>query len=148
LIDPVAKGVTAVSISVFVLASLSSAVFNDLEPSPELLRTMAGIGASFFLAYVIEATWLAQRFPHGQRSELILGGLMGLAASGLLGVIFALALSEQGAAASFGRSEDFYFWWSTVSLTGLGLLVALQPGVVHVWLEGSERKSSSSDEDD
>lgn len=104
---------------------------------------MAGIGASFFLAYVIEATWLAQRFPHKERSELILGGLMGLATSGLLGVILALMLSERPVTEPFGRTEDLYFWWSLISLTGLGLLVALQPGVVHIWLEEDEEKPSS-----
>ena len=50
-------------LSVFVVSCGAAAVVGDLDPSPELLRTMAGIGASFFLAYVIEAAWLAQRFP-------------------------------------------------------------------------------------
>jgi hypothetical protein len=107
---------------VLVVAAIGSALFDELEPSPELLRVMAGIGASFFLAYVIEATW-------------ILGILMGLAAAGLLGVILALILSERPAGESFGRAEDVNFWLSAVSLTGLGLLVALQPGVTHIWLQ-------------
>jgi hypothetical protein len=121
----------ATSALIFLSTSVVSAVFKDLEPSPELLRTVAAIGASFFLAYIIEATWLAKLFPAGKRGEIVLGVLMGFAASGLLGVIFALMLSELPASEAFGRSQDFRFWWSLISLGGLGFLVAIQPGIAH-----------------
>jgi cytosine/uracil/thiamine/allantoin permease len=137
-IDPMFKGMAGTACGLFLLVSVGSALFKELEPSPELLRTIAGIGASFFLAYVIEAAWLIKRFPAGKRSEIILGVLVGFAASGLLGVIFALMLSELPVGESFGRSEDFRFWWSILSLGGLGFLVALQPAIVHDQLVGTE----------
>lgn len=117
---------------------VASTFLNDLEPSPELLRTMAGIGASFFLAYVIEASWLAKTFTSDD--EVFLGFLMGFACAGLLGVIFALLLSERPAAEHFGRDQDLQFWWSAISLGGLGLLVAIQPGIVQLENEKTVKK--------
>lgn len=133
------------ALSVFVLSYGAAAVVGDLNPSPELLRTMAGIGASFFLAYVIEAAWLAQRFPKNARAEDSLGLLTGLAVSGLAGVVFALFLSETASSGPLNRSQDFYFWWSLVSLGGLGLLVALQPAVTHIWLHENGQDAEDSD---
>lgn len=127
-------------VAIALVSATTSAVINDLEPSPELLRTMAGIGASFFLAYVIEAAWLAKRFPASGRGELLLGWLMGFAAAGLAGIIFALILSELPSGTTFGRSEDFRLWWALVSLIGLGLLVAIQPGIAHIEAHGEWRQ--------
>jgi hypothetical protein len=141
--DPVLKGMAATSSVIFLTTSAISAVLENLEPSPELLRTIAGIGASFFLAYIIEATWLAARFPAGKRGEIILGVLMGFAASGLLGVIFALMLSEDSVSGGLGRGEDFRLWWSIISLGGLGFLVAVQPGLAHI--EQNSKRSADSD---
>jgi hypothetical protein len=72
------------SLFIFVVSYGGSDLMDDLNPSAEFLRTMAGIGASFFLAYVIEATWLAQRFSDNPRSEDLLGLMTGLAVSALL----------------------------------------------------------------
>lgn len=94
---------------------------------------MAGIGASFFLAYVIEATWLASRFEKNKRTEYFLGGLTGLATLGFLGVALALWLSAKPT--PFHHTEDLYFWLSSLSLGALGLLVAFQPVITHVWLQ-------------
>jgi MFS family permease len=137
LIDPTTKGMIWSALSVFVISYVASLFLNDLSPSNELLRTMAGIGGGFFLAYVIEATWLAERFSNSPRNENLLGVMIGLAVSGLLGVIFALVLSETASGVSLTRSQDFYFWWSVVSLGFLGLLVALQPALIHFWVHES-----------
>lgn len=136
------------SLFVFVLAYIASLVLEDLTPSKELLRTMAGVGSSFFLAYVIEATWLAQRFSKTARSEDLLGVLTGLAVSGLAGVVFALLLSETASSDSLTERQTFYFWWSLVSLGCLGLLVALQPALTHFWLhENSKEPLDRKDSD-
>jgi len=123
---------------VFIVSYAASLFLNELNPSRELLRTIAGIGGGFFLAYVIEATWLAERFSNSARNEKLLGVMTGLAVSGLAGVILALVLSEAASGATLSRSQDFYFWWSVVSLGFLGLLVALQPALVHLWLHESD----------
>ncbi len=143
-IDPITKGLLKSALFVFVISSLAAAVVDDLNPSTELLRTMAGIGASFFLAYVIEATWLAQRFPKNERSEDFLGLLTGLAVSGLAGVVFALFLSEAAPSGPLKGSHGFYFWWSLISLGGLGLLVALQPALTHLWIHENGEDSRDS----
>lgn len=108
---------------------------------------MAGVGASFFLAYVIEATWLAQRFSNTARSEDLLGLMTGLAVSGLAGVAFALFLGDTASSGPLEGNQYFYFWWSLISLGGLGLLVALQPALTHFWLhenngDPEDRKTS------
>jgi len=139
------KGMAGTAFGLCLSVSLASAFFKELEPSPELLRTIAGIGASFFLAYVIEAAWLIGRFPAGARGEIILGVLVGFAASGLLGVIFATLLSDRNPAEPFGRNEDFQLWWSLISLGGLGLLVALQPAIVHAELVEGKQKPPAQD---
>lgn len=127
----------AAAVFIWLAASLASRVMADLEPSPELLRTLAGIGASFFLAYVIEATWLATQFKANRQSEYFLGVITGLAALGFLGVAFVLWLSDQPRQESFGHTEDFYLWFSLFALGALGLLVAFQPFITHTWLKES-----------
>lgn len=97
---------------------------------------MAGIGASFFLAYVIEATWLAERFQSGSRPEFLLGAITGLAVCGLFGVVVSLVFSEQTSL----RNQEFNLWLAAISLGSLGLLVALQPVITHFWLHGDPEK--------
>jgi hypothetical protein len=143
-LDPISRGMAVAVGSVWLAASIASWVKTDLEPSPELLRTLAGIGASIFLAYVIEATWLATRFDANKRSEYFLGAITGLAALGFLGVAFALWLSDRPSSESFRHTEDFYLWFSLLGLGALGLLVAFQPFITHTWLQenGSDNPSS------
>lgn len=137
-IDPLTKGLFRAALFVFVLAYVVSLVFSDLSPSTEVLRTIAGIGGGFFLAYVIEATWLAERFSNSARNENLLGVMTGLAVSGLTGVILTLFLSETASGASLTGTQNFYFWWSFISLGFLGLLVALQPALIHFWLHETD----------
>jgi hypothetical protein len=99
---------------------------------------MAGIGGSFFLAYVIEATWLAERFQSGSRPEFLLGVITGLAVCGLFGVAVALILSEHSSL----HNQGFNLWLSAISLGSLGLLVALQPVITHFWLHGDPEEDS------
>lgn len=141
--DPVLRGMAVAVGFVWLAAVGASWVEPNLEPSPELCRTLAGIGASFFLAYVIEATWLATRFEANRRSEYFLGFITGLAALGFLGVAFALWLSDRPSGEPLKHTEDFYLWFSLLSLGALGLLVAFQPFITHTWLHESGNAKSS-----
>ena len=132
--DPVFRGLAASIGLIWLAAVIASKVEPNLDPTPEFLRTMAGIGASFFLAYVIEATWLASRFEKTKRSEYFLGVITGLAALGFLGVVCDLWLSDQSSR-PFHHTEDLYFWLSCLSVGALGLLVAFQPMITHIWLQ-------------
>lgn len=100
---------------------------------------MAGVGASLFLGYVVEATWLAARFDMGPRSEKYLGFVTGLAVWGLVGVGLLLYLSESHPSGLLYGNESRFFWAATTSLTLLGLSIAFQPVVTHTWLHESKK---------
>jgi hypothetical protein len=101
---------------------------------------MAGVGASLFLAYVVEATWLAARFDLNRRSEAFLGFITGLAIWGFVGVGLLLYLSEGHLTGPLYGNDSRYFWISTSSLALLGLSVAFQPAVTHTWLHASKKQ--------
>jgi high-affinity Fe2+/Pb2+ permease len=103
-------------------------------PSPELLRAMAGVGASFFLAYVIETTWMVSRAPPDDSRGDWLGFVTGLAVAGLIGIAAALLSAEHRAAGHGNLLDDLGMWWSVFSLGFLGLMVALQPHITHTWM--------------
>jgi hypothetical protein len=118
------------------VVSLLAIVATVAEPhptaDPELLRTAAGIGASFFIAYVIEAAWLVVRIaPEGPSGELAAGVLTGFALWGVFGVVVLLFLSA-GLTRGAPISPAYWFWWSCLALTLLGLAVAVQPAMTHL----------------
>ncbi len=92
---------------------------------------MAGIGASFFLAYVIEATWLTNRLElkDDEQANIFLGVVMGIGLCGLLAIGLSLMLSEHSSASHFSFFGRYVFWWSSVSMTFLGVLEAVQPAL-------------------
>jgi hypothetical protein len=112
---------------------VASTVWPHVVVSPEFLRTAAGIGASLFLAFIIEATWLAARFDTEPKSEMLLGFVTGLAAWGFVGVASLLVLSESHDPGPLQGSESLYFWFSVIGLALLGISVAFQPVVTHTW---------------
>jgi len=93
---------------------------------------MAGIGASFFLAYVIEVTWMVPRANRDDYDHW-LGFVVGIAVAGLIGIGAALLVAEHRAAGHGNLIDALGFWWSATSLGFLGLMVALQPSIVHSW---------------
>lgn len=115
--------------------SLAAGVFTALGPhpdlSPEFLRTVAGIGASLFLAYVIEAAWMATRLvPQGKSGERFMGVLTGFAVCGLAGIVFILTQSDKERSALLASS--YFLWWSLLALILLGMMVAIQPSLVRL----------------
>jgi hypothetical protein len=96
-----------------------------IDPSPEFLRATAGVGASLFLAYVIEATWLMKGLGFTDESEVRLGVYTGLALDGFLGVVSLLVLSE--ISVGDDPAGQLLLWWAGGSLFALGFLVAGQP---------------------
>jgi hypothetical protein len=96
-------------------------------PSEGLLYAMASIGASFFLAYVLEAVWLAGKVERNIESENWLGFVTGLGFAGLSGIGVALAVAAHRAAGHGNLLDDLGFCWSASSLLLLGALVAVQP---------------------
>lgn len=102
---------------------------------------MSGIGVSLFLAYVIEATWLAQKvnLKTDDESEVFLEVITGIAVCGLMSIGLMLILSEHPAKAPFLWVDIYFFWWSSISLFVLGFLVAVQPALAHELGRGSAK---------
>lgn len=120
--------------------------YGNAEPSPDLLRTMAGIGVSLFLAYVIEATWLAAKvnLKTGDESELFLEVITGIAVCGLFAIGLMLMLSEHPEREPLLWVDVYFYWWSWIALGILGLLVAVQPALAHEL----DRSSKPADDDE
>ena len=128
------------------LATVATVLESSPDPHPEFLRTVAAIGASFFLAYVIEATWIATQVvpTHNVDGERFLGAITGFALAGFCGVVILVIQSE------FQIADRLYaavsFWWSCIALVFLGTMVAIQPYMVHTWRSLTEEDPEVGDE--
>ncbi len=132
ILEPTAKGVANALISV-ALASLGTYFFFSAIPpaSPELLRSIAMIGATLLIAYVVEAVWLAQRVEVDEEYEEWLGFVTGAGIAGFLGVVFALLLSEHRIAGHSNFIDEIGAAWAAVSLLILGFTLVVQPLLAH-----------------
>ena len=94
---------------------------------------MAGLGVSFFLAYVIEATWLVKKvnLDSDDKSEVFLEIITGIAVCGLAAIGALLSLSEHPESQPYLWVDIYFFWWSLLALSFLGALVAVQPALAH-----------------
>lgn len=130
ILDPLSKGVANALFSVAV-ASLGAYFFFGAIPlaSAELLRSVALIGATLVLAYVVEAVWLAQRVDQSEDYEYEewLGFVSGAGIAGFLGVVFALLLAEHRVAGHSNFIDELGVAWVAVSLLILGFILVLQP---------------------
>ena len=110
--------------------SASAGIATAVEPHPiasaDLMRTAAGLGASFLLAFVIEATWLAPRIRMDPSGERLIWAVTGLAVCGLWGVVQLVAHSDR-----VDELSAYWLWWSLLSLGLLGLSVCIQPALAH-----------------
>lgn len=130
LLEPKTKGVIGALASV-VLGSLGGYFFLSSIPaaSPQLLQNLALIGASFVIAYVVEAVWLVTRVEGelDEDQEEWLGFLTGAGIVGLLGIAVALLTAEHRAAGHANALDDLGLAFSAVSLIILGSLLVYQP---------------------
>lgn len=104
----------------FFLAGLAPA-------SPELLRTLATIGAALLIAYVVEAVWLVPRVEIDEDHEEWLGFITGAGIAGLLGVVVSMLLSAHREAGHDNVLDDLGLAWTATSLLILGGVLVLQP---------------------
>jgi hypothetical protein len=132
ILDPMSKGVVN-AIGSVALASLGLYFFFQTVPpaSPDLLLACAGIGASLLIAYVVEAVWLVSRVEADEEYEEWLGFTVGAGIAGLMGIIFALLLSQHRAAGHANFLDELGAAWVAVSMTILGGVLVLQPVLVH-----------------
>ena|SRR6187402_3368863 len=133
-LEPVPKGITLAVISVsgvaiglsFFLASIPAA-------SPELLRTLGIIGASFVLAYAIEAAWIVSQGEVTEDHEEWLGFLVGVGIAGLIAIGMALLLAEHRLAGHDNYLDALGLGWVLGALSILGGVIVLQPLLADVY---------------
>lgn len=132
LLEPLSKGIVDALFSISA-ASLGAYFFFNAVPlaSPELLRSMAMIGTTLLLAYVVEAVWLVQQGREDEELDEWLGFTIGSAIAGFLGVVFALLLAEHRAVGHANFIDKLGMAWVAVSLLILGGALIAYPLLAH-----------------
>jgi hypothetical protein len=132
VLEPITKGVLLALFSVAV-ASVGGAFFLGAIPpaSPELLQSLATIGAIFVAAYVVEVVWLVPRMARGEEFEEWLGFVVGAGIAGLLAIAVALLGVEHRVAGHANSLDDLGLSFVVVSLTILAGILVLQPLLAH-----------------
>ena len=130
--EPITKGVLLALFSVAV-ASIGGSFFLGAIPpaSPELLQSLATIGAIFVPAYVVEVVWLVPRMGRGEEFEEWLGFVVGAGIAGLLAIAVALLGVEHRLAGHANSLDDLGLSFIVVSLTILAGTLVLQPLLAH-----------------
>lgn len=136
ILEPVTKGVLLALFSVAV-ASIGGSFFLGAIPpaSPELLQSLATIGAIFVPAYVVEVVWLVPRMARGEEFEEWLGFVVGAGIAGLLAIAVALLGVEHRVAGHANSLDDLGLSFIVVSLTILAGTLVLQPLLAHRFAE-------------
>jgi hypothetical protein len=130
--EPITKGVLLALFSVAV-ASIGGSFFLGAIPpaSPELLQSLATIGAIFVTAYVVEVIWMVPRMGRGEEFEEWLGFVVGAGIAGLLAIAVALLGVEHRVAGHSNSLDDLGLSFIVVSLTILAGTLVLQPLLAH-----------------
>ncbi len=132
ILEPVTKGILLALFSVAV-ASIGGAFFLGAIPpaSPELLQSLATIGAIFVPAYVVEVVWLVPRMGQGEEFEEWLGFTVGAGIAGLLAIAVALLGVEHRVAGHANSLDDLGLSFVVVSLVILAGTLISQPLLAH-----------------
>jgi len=126
--EPVTRGVLLALFSVAV-ASIGGAFFLGAVPpaSPQLLQSLATIGAIFVPAYVVEVVWLVPRMGRGEEFEEWLGFTVGSGIAGLFAIAVALLGVEHRSAGHSNSLDDLGLSFVVVSLVILAGCLVAQP---------------------
>jgi hypothetical protein len=126
--EPITKGVLLALFSVAV-ASIGAAFFLGAIPpaSPDLLQSLALIGAILLPAYVVEVIWLVPRMGRGEELEEWLGFIVGAAIADLLAIVVALLGVQHRLAGHSNSLDDLGLAFVIVSLIVLAGTLVAQP---------------------
>jgi hypothetical protein len=132
ILEPISRGTLLALFSVAV-AAIGGAFFLGAIPpaSPELLQSLATIGAIFVPAYVVEVIWLLPRMGQGEEFEEWLGFTVGAGIAGLLAIAVALLGVEHRVAGHSNSLDDLGLSFVVVSLVILGGTLIAQPLLAH-----------------
>jgi hypothetical protein len=130
--EPITKGVLLALFSVAV-ATVGAFFFLSAVPpaSPDLLRTLALIGAILLPAYVVEVIWLLPRVGRGEEFEEWLGFMVGAAIADLLAIAVALLGVQHRLAGHSNSLDDLGLAFVIVSLVVLAGTLVTQPLLVN-----------------
>jgi hypothetical protein len=146
-LTPLQRGYWEAGLVVSGLAILLWVAFEmwSVDPTPGVLSSLAEIGATLLIAYVIEISWLvrASRTRRLEERESRLGALTGVGYAGLLGIGASLALSERATAHHWTWLDGLGFGFAVGSLAMLGLMVVMQPMLTHEWMDDDKRAQST-----
>lgn len=111
------------------------------DPSPEVFRDLADVGAAVFIAFAV-ATAGAAAFTGGNLKLHLnwLGSACGVGLSGFFGILASVALAAYREAGHASWLDLFGLFWILAGITLLGSLVAALPYAAFNW----SRQSSSS----
>jgi hypothetical protein len=132
LYEPIIKGVLLALFSVAV-ATVGAFFFLSAVPpaSPDLLQTLALIGAILLPAYVVEVIWLLPRIGRGEEFEEWLGFMVGAAIADLFAIAVALLGVQHRLAGHTNSLDDLGLAFVIVSLVVLAGTLVTQPLLVN-----------------
>ena len=104
------------------------------RPSVAILLAMVATGASFLIAYSIQtASILSTSHARDSLQQTMVGGVVGVAACGLLGIFACLYLAARQHVGGWNWVEDLQFSFAFSSLTFLGVCIVLLPYLRYEW---------------
>jgi len=107
--------------------------------SPELLQSLATIGAILVPAYVVEVAWLVPQTGRGLEYEEWLGFVVGAGIAGALAIAVALLTAQHRRLAGHANSlDDLGLAWVVVAETILAGVLVSQPLLAHRFREPGE----------
>jgi hypothetical protein len=136
LLEPITRGLLLALFSVAV-ASIGGAFFLGAIPpaSPDLLQSLALIGAVLVPAYAVEVIWLVPRMGGGDELEDWLGFIVGAGIADLLAIVVALLGIQHRLAGHSNSLDDLGLAFVIVSLVVLGGTLVAQPLLAHRFAE-------------
>jgi hypothetical protein len=132
IVEPITRGLLLALFSVAV-ASIGGAFFLGAVPSasPDLLQSLALIGAVLIPAYVVEVVWLVPRMGGGEELEEWLGFIVGAGIANLLAIAVALLGAQHRLAGHANSIDDLGLAFVVVSLIVLAGTLVAQPLLAH-----------------
>jgi hypothetical protein len=140
-LNPFHLGLVEWPVMVSVLAAVLAYFFRHTSyPSPELMRSLAEIAATFFVGWVVEAVWMALRNERdGRERENWLGGMGGLGLGGVLAIALALLVAAHREAGHANFLDWLGLWWTVVTTACLGSMLAMYPVIAERWSPDSRQ---------